>query len=205
METQDLLRAFISSETKEFEKARLEIAAILRSHRVKPVYWEKLEKPSALTTRQFYLEYLRTCQLYIGILGTQDSPGTEDDYREATTIGLDRLIFIKDAPARGSQIHRLIQLAEKDVVREKFTTDQELVNMVDERIQNWLSNQTLLWLPNHKRVPRVEKTTHTCLPCRLPHKIPRTTSRTPATGSPTSTSKTTSRQMTSERKRARRS
>lgn len=146
-----MLRAFISSEIGEFHDARLKIAETLQAHHVKPIYWEMLPKPSSLTRQDFYLQYLETCQLYIGILGEKDSPGTEDEYREAVTTGLARWVFIKQADARSSQIQRLITRAEKDVVREKFTGDQDLRDKIDERIQNYLSQTTREYLELRKQ------------------------------------------------------
>ena len=126
------------------------IAETLSARRVKPIYWKMLEKPSGLTKKEFYLQHLGKCQLYIGIFGESDSLGTEDEYREAVTIGLERWVFIKEADQRGSQIQRLIQLAEKDVVREKFTGDQNLRDKIDERIQNFLSQTTREYLELRK-------------------------------------------------------
>jgi hypothetical protein len=149
--SEDALRAFISSEIGEFHDARLRIAEALQAHHVKPIYWEMLPKPSSLTPRDFYLRYLQTCQLYIGILGETDSTGTEDEYREAVTIGLTRWIFIKQANTRSSQIQHLIQLAEKENVREKFADDQNLRDKIDERIQNYLSQTTKEYLELRKQ------------------------------------------------------
>jgi hypothetical protein len=148
---EEWLRAFISSETDEFREARIKIAETLRARHVKPVYWKMLEKPSGLTLKEFYLQHLETCQLYIGIFGEKDSPGTEDEYREAVTTGLERWVFIKEATHRDSQIQRLIELAEKEVVREKFTTDEDLRDKIDERIQNFLSQSTREYLELRKR------------------------------------------------------
>lgn len=149
--SEDWLRAFISSETGEFHDVRLKIAETLQARHVKPIHWEMLEKPSSLTPREFYLQYLETCQLYIGILGGKDSPGTEEEYREAVTTGLTRWIFIKQADSRGSQIQHLIEVAEKEVVREKFTGDEDLRDKIDRRIQNYFSQTTREYLELRKR------------------------------------------------------
>lgn len=152
METsEDALRVFISSEIGEFHDARLKIAETLQTRHIKPIYWEMLQKPSSLTPRDFYLQYLQTCQLYIGILGETDSTGTEDEYREAVTTGLARWIFIKQANARSSQIQHVIQLAEKETVREKFTDDQDLRDKINERTQNYLSQTTKEYLELRKQ------------------------------------------------------
>ncbi len=149
--SEDFLRAFISSETGEFHDVRLKIAETLQTRHVKPIHWEMLEKPSSLTPKEFYLQYLETCQLYIGILGGKDSPGTEEEYREAVTTGLKRWIFIKEADSRDSQIQHLIEVAEKEVVREKFTGDEDLRDKIDQRIQNYLSQTTREYLELRKR------------------------------------------------------
>lgn len=149
--SEDWLRAFISSETGEFHDVRLKIAETLQARHVKPIHWEMLEKPSSLTPREFYLQYLETCQLYIGILGEKDSPGTEEEYREAVITGLKRWIFIKQADSRGSQIQHLIEVAEKEVVREKFTGDEDLRDKIDQRIQNYLSQTAREYLELRKR------------------------------------------------------
>jgi hypothetical protein len=109
-----------------------------------------LEKPSSLTPREFYLRYLETCQLYIGILGERDSPGTEEEYREAVTTGLKRWVFIKQADSRGDQIQHLIEIAEREV-REKFTGDKDLQDKIDQRIQNYLSQTTREYLELRKQ------------------------------------------------------
>jgi hypothetical protein len=149
--SEDLLRAFVSSEIDEFHDARVKIAETLQAHHVKPICWEMLPKPSSLTRQDFYLQYLETCQLYIGILGEKDSSGTENEYREAVTTGLARWVFIKQADTRSSQIQHLIDLAEKEIVREKFTGDQDLQNKINERIQNYLSQTTREYLELRKQ------------------------------------------------------
>jgi hypothetical protein len=149
--SENFLFAFISSEIGEFREVRLKIAETLQSRHVKPIYWEMLQKPSSFTPKDFYLQYLQTCQLYICILGETDSPGTEEEYREAVTTGLARWIFIKQANSRDNQIQHLIDLAEKEIVREKFTGDQDLQTKIDERIQNYLSQTTREYLELRKQ------------------------------------------------------
>lgn len=151
LESEEWLRAFISSDVNEFKEVRSKIASILQRHHVKPVYWEMLEKPSALSPEEFYLKYLEDCQLYIGIFGENDTLGTEKEYRESVTTGLHRWVFIKETNQRGKQISSLIELAEKEIVREEFTTNGDLLAKIGERFQDFLSQSTREYLELKKR------------------------------------------------------
>jgi len=126
----------------EFKELRLKLADLLPQRHVKPIYFEMLEKPSSLTPEQFYLTYIEKCQLYLGIFGEEDSIPTQKEYKEAVVAGLQRWVFIKESNKRGQQISALINLAEQEVVREKFTTNDDLLAKIDERIQNYLSQST---------------------------------------------------------------
>jgi len=151
LESEEWLRAFISSDVNEFKEVRSKIASILQRHHVKPVYWEMLEKPSALSPEEFYLKYLEDCQLYIGIFGENDTLGTEKEYRESVTTGLHRWVFIKETNQRGKQISSLIELVEKEIVREEFTTNDDLLAKIGERIQNFVSQSTREYIELKKR------------------------------------------------------
>jgi hypothetical protein len=150
MSSEERLRAFISSSVEEFEVVREKIALRLAVHLVEPVYWEKLGKPSGLSPEEFYLRYLGTCQLYIGILGERESDPTGKEYEEAVLSGLERWIFIKEIPVRSEQIATLIQRVEREVVREKFTDDGDLTGKVEARIQSFVSQTTREYLELRK-------------------------------------------------------
>jgi hypothetical protein len=135
----------------EFRELRIRVANLLTQRHVKPIYFEMLEKPSSLTPEQFYITYLGECQLYLGIFGERDTLPTEKEYREAVIAGLQRWVFIKEANQRGQQISALITLAEKEIVRAKFTTNDDLLTKVDERIQNYLSESTREYIELRKR------------------------------------------------------
>jgi predicted house-cleaning noncanonical NTP pyrophosphatase (MazG superfamily) len=129
------------------------LSKILERQGVKPILWEDFAKPSGLSIQDFYLHYLETCQLYLGIFGEQDSPATENEYREAVVMGLQRWIFVKDEARRGQQMSRLVELAENEVrdVREKFASDSDLLGKVQKKLQEYLSETTREYLELRKR------------------------------------------------------
>jgi uncharacterized protein (UPF0335 family) len=150
MSSEEILRAFISSSIEEFGAVRAEIASRLTAHLVEPVYWEKLGKPSGISPVDFYLRYLGTCQLYIGILGERESDPTEKEYEEAVLSGLERWIFIKEISVRSEQITTFIQRVEREVVRETFADDIDLAAKVEARIQSFVSQTTREYLELRK-------------------------------------------------------
>jgi hypothetical protein len=150
MSSEERLRAFISSSVEEFGAVRADIASRLTAHLVEPVYWEKLGKPSGISPVDFYLRYLGTCQLYIGILGERESDPTRKEYEEAVLSGLERWIFIKEIPVRSEQITTLIQRVEREVVRERFADDHDLADKVEARIQSFVSQTTREYLELRK-------------------------------------------------------
>lgn len=101
------LRLFISSVQKELELERAAVAALISTdpfllQHCEPVLFEK-EPPPARPAARGYLNTLRGCQLYVLILANEygqpdgDLSATHHEYREAQTLKLPTVVFLKGA------------------------------------------------------------------------------------------------------------
>jgi len=108
------LRVFVSSVQKELENERLAVAEtvaldpFLQRH-VSPILFEQLPA-SAAPAESAYLDALRSCQGYIGILGFEYGRRGSDglsavhrEFREAKRMGLPVFIFIKGDSTRDAR------------------------------------------------------------------------------------------------------
>jgi len=154
------LSAFISSSIVEFgpeeklDSTRRKLAALLEEFHVGPVMWELWTKPASMTPKEFYQMYLQDCQLYIGIIGLQESPGTEDEYRESRILQLERWIFIyepKGSYSRHPQMQVLADLANSETVRVNFGSTDQLLKTVRSKLEDFLPEKVAEYIELRKK------------------------------------------------------
>ncbi|HYK03156.1 MAG TPA: DUF4062 domain-containing protein [Thermoanaerobaculia bacterium] len=140
----DVVRVFVSSTWGDLREERLAVQAALQrlseTQFVGMEYFGSDEK----TPRDVSLARLTKCRLYIGIIGGRYGSGiTEEEYRRAGELGIERYIYIKDAPAeqdaepdrhaRREQFLRTITNT-----RSLFTTPTDLRAQVTADLHDWL-------------------------------------------------------------------
>jgi len=154
------LSAFISSSIVEFgpeekpDSTRRRLAAVLEELHVEPVMWELWKKPASMTPKEFYQMYLQDCQLYIGIIGLEESRGTEDEYRESRILQLERWIFIyepKGSSRRHPQMQTLADLANSETVRVNFDSADQLFETVRSKLVDFLPEKVAEYIELRKK------------------------------------------------------
>ena len=151
------LRIFISSVQTEFAQERAALRDYLRGDPLMRRFFEVFlfeevpasdHRPDAL-----YLDEVERCDLYVGLFGneygTEDEEGvspTEREFDHATTMGTQRLIFIKgvDDRARNSKMQTLIEKAQAGLIRKRFNTSEELVFSLYAALVEYLGDKELL-------------------------------------------------------------
>lgn len=134
-------KLFISSVQSEFQEERRTLVAYIRQDAMLSRYFEPYifeESPAQDCSAQHaYLEEVALSDIYVGIYGErygfEDAEGispTEREYDTATEHNLYRIVLIKDVPTRHGKEQRLIHKAEQDVVRNMFSTYEELQERV---------------------------------------------------------------------------
>ena len=134
-------KLFISSVQSEFQEERRALVAYIRQDAMLSRYFEPYifeESPAQDCSAQHtYLEEVALSDIYVGIYGErygfEDAEGispTEREYDTATEHNLYRIVLIKDVPTRHGKEQRLIHKAEQDVVRNMFSTYEELQERV---------------------------------------------------------------------------
>lgn len=144
-----MVKLFISSVQREFEKERREIAAYIRQDAVmgrffEPFLFEELPAGDVAAT-QAYLAEVADTEVYLGLFGVdygyEDAEGlspTEREYDCATDHHKYRIVLIKRAEDRDPKEKALIKKAEQDVVRNKFDTLEELKSGVYAALVHYL-------------------------------------------------------------------
>ena len=144
-----MVKLFISSVQREFEKERREIAAYIRQDAVmgrffEPFLFEELPAKD-VSAQQAYLTEVAETDVYLGLFGVdygyEDAEGvspTEREYDCATVNHKYRVVLIKRADDRHPKEKTLIRKAEQDVVRNMFGSLEELKSGVYAALVHYL-------------------------------------------------------------------
>ena len=144
-----MVKLFISSVQREFEKERREVAAYIRQDAVmgrffEPFLFEELPAKD-VSAQQAYLTEVKDTDVYLGIFGVdygyEDAEGispTEREYDCATANHKYRVVLIKRAEDRHPKEKALIRKAEQDVVRNMFGSPEELRSAVYAALVHYL-------------------------------------------------------------------
>ena len=132
-----LIKLFISSVQREFEKERNELAAYIRMDALlgrffAPFLFEELPAKD-VSAQQAYLNEVADTEVYLGLFGEsygyEDSEGvspTEREYDKATAGHKYRIVLIKSAEQRHPKESALIKKVEQHVIRKMFGSVEEL-------------------------------------------------------------------------------
>ncbi len=155
------LRIFVSSVQREFADERAALRDYLRGDPLMRRFFEAFlfedvpatdQRPDAL-----YLDEVERCDVYVGLFGhdygSEDADGvspTEREFDRAGTVGKHRLIFVKDTHGddRHPKMQALIDRAQADLVRKRFSTPADLVAELYAALVEHLERRKLLrWGP----------------------------------------------------------
>jgi len=144
-----MVKLFISSVQREFERERREIAAYIRQDAVmgrffEPFLFEELPAKD-VSAQQAYLAEVADTEVYLGLFGVdygyEDAEGvspTEREYDCATENHKYRIVLIQRAEERHPKEMALIKKAEQDVVRNMFGSIEELKSGVYAALVHYL-------------------------------------------------------------------
>src|SRR3989338_4718124 len=159
-------RIFISSVQKEFADERQALKAYILGDALLSRFFDffLFEDIPASDRRadSVYIEEVRHCDLYLGLLGDQygweDADGlspTHREFNEATKLGKPRIVFVKGSDDAGRQpkMRELITAAGAQLIRRRFTTAAELIPAVYASLVQHLEETGVLQsLPFDERV-----------------------------------------------------
>lgn len=124
------LKIFVSSVQKELENERIAVTELIASdpfleRNVEPVLFEQLPA-SSKSAEKAYLDALRACRIYIGILGFEYGrkgadglSATHREYKEAKKMGLPAYFFVKGDNSHDERRGKDLQKFFKEVSDEK--------------------------------------------------------------------------------------
>ena len=155
------LRIFVSSVQREFADERAALRDYLRGDPLMRRFFEPFlfedvpatdRRPDAL-----YLDEVERCDVYVGLFGheygSEDDGGvspTEREFERAGAAGKHRLIFVKDVHGDGRhpKMQALVDKAQADLVRKRFSTPADLVTGLYAALVEYLEGRELLrWGP----------------------------------------------------------
>ena len=145
------VKIFISSVQNELQNERRELARFIRQDALLQKYFEPFlfeELPAKdITAEEAYLSEAENSEIYLGILGEQygyeDEDGispTEREYDVATDSRRYRIVVLKDCKKRHVKEERFIHKIEQDVIRNTFSTTEELLSTVYAALVQYLTN-----------------------------------------------------------------
>ena len=137
----DKKKLFVSSVQAEFQEERRALVAYIRQDAMLSRYFDPYifeESPAQdRSAQRAYLDEVASSDIYLGLYGErygyEDAEGvspTEREYDAATQNNLYRIVLIKDVTERHVKEQTLIGKAEQDVVRNMFSTYEELQERV---------------------------------------------------------------------------
>lgn len=154
-------RIFVSSVQREFADERAALRDYLRGDPLMRRFFEAFlfenvpatdRRPDAL-----YLDEVERCDIYVGLFGldygSEDAHGvspTEREFDRAGTVGKHRLIFVKNTHGddRHPKMQALIDRAQADLVRKRFSTPADLMAALYAALVEYLERRELLrWGP----------------------------------------------------------
>ncbi len=134
-------KIFISSVQTEFREERQALVAYIRQDAMLGRYFEPFifeEQPAQdQSVQRAYLDEVTNSDIYLGLFGEsygcEDAEGispTEREYDEATKRSVYRIVLLKDVPSRQPKEEKLKVKAENDIVRNMFSSYDELQTCV---------------------------------------------------------------------------
>jgi hypothetical protein len=151
------MRIFISSVQKELAGERFALRDYLQGDVLMRRFFEVFlfeDQPAAdKRTDQVYLEEVAQCDIYLGIFGEEygweNSEGyspTHLEFRKATDLGKQRLIFVKGEKdhSKHPKMQRLIGEAGSQLIRKRFQSSEELVAGVYASLVKILEDEEIL-------------------------------------------------------------
>ena len=150
-----LIKLFISSVQREFEKERNELAAYIRMDALLgrffvPFLFEELPAKD-VSAQQAYLNEVADTEVYLGLFGEsygyEDSEGispTEREYDKATAEHKYRIVLIKSAEQRHPKESALIKKVEQHVIRKMFGSVEELKSAAYAALVQYLTHRGYL-------------------------------------------------------------
>lgn len=148
-----MIRIFVSSVQKEFEKERLKLFDWITADPFLGKFFEVFlfEKLPAMdnTPQQVFLNEIGQCEIYLGILGKeygfvgkQGVSVTEEEFDEASKLHKQRFVFVTDhANAdRDKEQVSFIQKAQAFLVRRKFSDYADLKSLVYASLVRYLED-----------------------------------------------------------------
>ncbi len=153
-------RIFVSSAQKELHKERQAIKRYIESNVLFKRYFEVFlfeDLPAQDRNPQnLYLKEVGQSDIYLGLLGNQyGKPGadgfspTEEEFRRATKLGKERLIYVKRSndDARDPRVQKLVTEAGSQLIRKRFNNILHLEKGVYDSLIEFLSKKGKIPLP----------------------------------------------------------
>jgi hypothetical protein len=147
-----VLKVFISSRIKndELKKERSLARRTIEELNLEPVMWELLPPSMPKPVEQAYLDGVRLSQLYVGIIGAMNSPGSLEEFQEATKLGKPRFMFVKNAPNREPRAAEFLREARKLKCGE-YSEPVEFSSKLETSLLDFMAEQTLSHLETISR------------------------------------------------------
>lgn len=154
------IKIFISSVQREFAEEREMLAQYIGSDALLGRFFEVFlfeQMPaSSRVAREVYLEEVKTCDVYLGLIGEtygfEDEEGvspTEREYDLATELKKTRLVYVKRMEGvRQEKEEAFLQKVQRELVRKTFTGFESLRTAVYASLVRYLEEQEYIrWQP----------------------------------------------------------
>jgi hypothetical protein len=138
------LKVFVSSSMAngELTEERHVAQKIIEELKLEPLMWELLPPSAPKDVEDAYLDGVRFCNVYVGIIGVGGSPGSLQEFLEAVKLTKRCIMFVKKARERQPIADEFLQHASKvDCV--EYSELQEFSSQLEESLLNFIAEETL--------------------------------------------------------------
>jgi hypothetical protein len=144
------LKVFVSGGIRELAEERNLARKTIEDLRLVPIMFE-LRPPSTQDAGESYLEGVRFCDLYLGIVGGEGSPETLQEFQEAVKLDRKCLIFVKKIGERPPEAAELLEQAGK-FKHTEYSSPKELSLQLREALLDFVAEETLRQLEARGKV-----------------------------------------------------
>ncbi len=138
------LKVFVSSRIKNGELAEERNLArkTIEELKLEPIMWEFLPPSTSLDAEDAYLDGVRLCEVYVGIIGVEGSPASLREFEEAVKLDKKCFMFVKKVPQRQPGEDEFLEHARKSKCDE-YSDPQEFSSQLEKMLLAFIAEQTL--------------------------------------------------------------
>jgi hypothetical protein len=136
------IKVFVSSTLRDdelFQERNLAQKIVGDELRMSTIMWELLPKAMPKSPEDAYLEGVAQSDIYVGIIGQRDSPGSAREFREARRLAKHCFIFVKETSKRESGAEAFLGEVKESVKVADYSALEEFASHLKQSLLDFLN------------------------------------------------------------------